>query len=399
MGRARWGAFATKVEQGERVSNGTVAEPAGYSVRRAMLEALRPWALQAGYGCPFALFLPWRQVPPALRGRTTTKPLLPWAQSCAEAMGDKLAGLETSQLFVRAQPLDESTSPHLSFAGVYASWAPHAELTALENLAHGIVKVLQGRFTRYADYYYRRHDLTGARDVDLMVSAKIPGAATYGTGFSDGARTVFEYYPSPIALAFKTPRRVGAAPQDALEVEIGRMVGGAARRLGQPVDVEFLIDEAGALHISQCRPISRPHLAAWEALAGGRAEGLQAPATIIPRRPARVTGRALRLDQRPAALATRTADDVLFVAHDLGFSPGGLGWLLEHLPATPNRRAAIVSLHARTVACDHLAYAAAEDPAVDELFHLTALRAPPDGAVIAVSGGGLAGCQVERLGH
>ena len=294
------------------------------SLRRAMLERLEGWAAESDVVIPDYFVVPVDEIPAEY---TDIAANVEDASSCVHYLigqhSDEIKRLRTNCLFVRPQPVDESIAPDISFAGAYVSYVPLDYLCAEENIARGIRKVLDGRYTPYANYYYAAHGLKSSRKVDLLITPLIKGAYSYGTGYSDGELSVFEYFPTPLSVSFKTPRRVLSLFTSPLEEVISSRLKSASRYLGKMIDIEFIIDSDQRLYFTQCREVSLQYRSIWCDL--DYTEKETKPHTITPYPTQQISGRIINLmENLSKRLPEFTEGDILMVSHGYDASVSSL---------------------------------------------------------------------------
>lgn len=345
----------------------------GRSIRNECLQRIAANADLLGVKIPQSVLIPSQHISTmAQKLDAVPEERKQWVRSAAFEFASRASRFDEPQLFVRAQPLDEAAAPHLSFAGVYKSFVPISGITAVENISLGLMKVLGGRCSPYADYYYERHAINGHRDIDIMISPFTDEGVGFGTGYSNGHNVLFEFFDTALSVTLHRPNRHCGYGGTALERKIARILTAIAELLKFPVDVEYLITRNEEVVVSQVRPISQAHLALWEKLDDKHwreAEGHTA--TILPNSTGNFSGTIIDLRCSKLVKDDLLRSEALFLInhHDVGHGESSLSFLHQALAHDLSDMKVLVD-HGRTIVCDHLAYAMREDPGISFLAHL-----------------------------
>ncbi len=215
------------------------------------------------YHLPQAYVLSHTEIPEQFLEGEMTK----WVEQTIERMRQEFSFNSHEPIFVRPCPVDEFYYPHLSFAGVYKSYKPTRGKNLSEHLYDGILRVLLGRYSKYADYYYHRHDINLKRHLSIMFTPQITDASMYGTAYVYKGKCIYELFDTPLAMYMNDPLRVAdSGIKQGLEGRIAQCMIEAEQIIGVPVDIEFVLNRREQIYITQVRPISRAHLTQWAKL-------------------------------------------------------------------------------------------------------------------------------------
>jgi hypothetical protein len=183
----------------------------------------------------------------------------------------KTQSLSSDEIFARAQPLDESLAPHLSFAGVYHSYAPRRKTARADNLTQGFNRVMAGRRSPYSEYYYSSHGIVSERPIDMMFSTMVPDVMCFGTGYVFGDQSLIGYFDTPISIFLRDPVRLAARRDqrftDDISGELIQSLFAIERVLRRALDIELIVDRRGQIFVAQIRSLSLAHSDNWTRVA------------------------------------------------------------------------------------------------------------------------------------
>lgn len=319
----------------------------------------------------------------------------------------------------RPSPLDEHARPDLSFAGVYKSHMPRlGNLSKTDALHAGTANVLAGRFTQYGNGYYDRHGLDTDRQTGVMFMRPFfdmhrETPLVHGTAYVSGHLIRNEYLISPpqdqpqrdprLMVRWDEETRL-IAPEQAIEDTIdftNRMttiLDGLHRHFNVPLDVEYLLDEAGAIYVVQIRQIAARHLANW-AMAAHTSDTYSSQSSAIVNTVASAEGTVVDLRRRadvPDLLSIE--GNILVINHEESAGGAHTQALLDAIrEQRPHHNLKVVVDHGTSRVRDHLQYSMVEDPHISfvvqssdpkitaELQDNTHVRIDSDGLTAAVS--------------
>lgn len=309
-------------------------------------------------------------------------------QNITDVTNEIEASLQARQwdtVLVRPSALDEYTYPNLSFAGVYKSDVPNRrQLDATDQLLRGTAQMLAGRYTKYGNCYYDRHQLKTERLVGVLYMKpffdpihKVP--LLHGTGFVMNQYIRSEYMVAPVlGETQREPRllvrwnedvRLSAqerSREDSVQFSerLCALLDGLQAHFREPLDVEYLFDAEGTILIVQIRRLSQRHIANWEK-AGHFNEELFEHSSAIVDSVGQIEGQILdlRSTNRPMHL-DEVAERILVVNHE----PTNIGTstesLLDQIRGSEVNNLRVVVDHGNSRMRDHLQYALVEDPAL-----------------------------------
>lgn len=316
------------------------------------------------------------------------------APSLEQALLDRTQCLASDEIFVRAQPLDESLAPHLSFAGVYPSYVPRKKTPRAENLTRGLKKVLSERHNPYSEYYYSRHRIESDRPVDVMFSSKVEDVMMFGTAYVFGDQCLMGYFDTPISIFLCDPVRIVARYEQksvGISEKLIRSVFAVGQTLSGALDIEFMVDRREQVFVSQVRPVSPPHISNWKSVtertwAEMRANG---PPSNVVNTVGTSAGTAVDFRNRKPTLRDFEGGQKIYVVSHRGGGQGtsSLG-ILQFLNRHDLSRVMLVVDHDEARVDDHLQYIMYEDPGVVFLAHSTAIPRDIDGRWCRVSSDG-----------
>jgi len=311
-----------------------------------------------------------------------------------QALLDRTRYLASDEIFVRAQPLDESLVPHLSFAGVYPSYVPRKKTLRAENLTRGLKKVLSDRHIPYSDYYYSRHKIKSDRPVDVMFSSKIEDVMMFGTAYVFGDQCLIEYFDTPISIFLCDPVRIFARCEQrsiGISEKLIRSVFAVGQALSGALDIEFMVDRREQVFVSQVRPISPPHINNWKSVtertwAEMRTDG---PPSNVVNTVGTIAGRVVDFRNRKPRLRDFEGGQKIYVVSHRGEAQGTSSLdILQFLNWHDLSHVMLVVDHDEARVDDHLQYIMYEDPGVAFLAHSTAIPHDIDGRWWRVSSDG-----------
>jgi hypothetical protein len=294
--------------------------------------------------------------------------------------------LEGDAVIVRPSPLDEHTYSGLSFAGVYKSYMPRpVQQSKAENLLLGTASVLAGRFTQYGNSYYNRQGINTDRLAGIMymqpffdMSKDAP--LFHGTAYVAGRLIRNEYVISPsLDQPQRDPRLMtrwngdvhlhaeGHSAEDAVDFSprMTKLLDGLHTHFKAPLDVEYLIDEAGRIFVVQIRRISEKHVANWERSANSSDMDSVQDSAIV-NTVGTVEGKVVDLRHSVSEVdLTRQSGAILVINHEN--TTGGMHTqtLLDTIRVQRPQGLKIVVDHGEKRVRDHLQYAVVEDPSID----------------------------------
>jgi len=287
-----------------------------------------------------------------------------------------------SRVFAQACPHVESSRPELSFAGCFRTYHPRRALSQADNITAGLAHVMEGRRNPYGDIYHARHGIAGERRINIKFANFVDRILAIGTAYVHGPRCLFHYFDSYLSLYANDPVRI-YAHRGSADTSIGwpgrlpAALFAAADCLRAPLDIEFVVTAEGAIHVTQVRPISPPHLQLWDAV--GEATRLriaeQGAPSIGVNSVGRFGGALVDLRRRPPRNADAGIADALYVVHLHEPAADGTGVLRFLAWATARELAGFGLLvdHGTNRRNDHLDYILVEDPGAAFVIAATGL--------------------------
>lgn len=235
------------------------------SIRLSMFLKVAQATRNLKFRMPHFYVLDHTEIPTGIDNNTVEE----WANAIKEQV---LAGTEhfpNEYVFAHPCPIDEYYYQHLSFAGVYESYKPLRDKNKKSNIVDGIIKVIQGRYNEYSNYYYSRHKINGSRKVGIIFTPLVDNCCMFGTAYVYEDKCLFDYYDTPLSIYMNDPKRVAASRGSSLEGYEKKLAESAfdiQSIFGRPLDIEFIITRNEEVFINQIRPISKPHLHNWAML-------------------------------------------------------------------------------------------------------------------------------------
>ena len=182
---------------------------------------------------------------------------------------DGLNLLNNNRVFVHPCPIDETLNLGYSFAGVYKSYKPYYCLSGHDNITFAIERLLDDRFSYYAEYYYQKNKLIDTRKIDLFISCENEEICGYGTGYVDSKKVIFQYYDSPLSIYRKEAKKVKGRKDDLLyltnhlQKKIMLALFSVQEQINDIVDVEFVFDRNLNIIVNEVRLLSDAHRKKW----------------------------------------------------------------------------------------------------------------------------------------
>lgn len=194
---------------------------------------------------------------------------------------ERITNLRGNKIIVRPIPHDENKYPDLSFAGVYSSYIPSGEHRREEYLRRGIHHVLTKRFTPYSNLYYETHALSqdSSREIDILFMEFVANPAIHGTAYVYDQNVRSEHVLDPSLMSSQIDPVITSSRGDTLtssseeslferdhktRQQVIDALLGLEAVFKSPLDIEYLFDNTGQMHIVQLRKISRAHLQNWK---------------------------------------------------------------------------------------------------------------------------------------
>ena len=288
--------------------------------------------------------------------------------------------LDLAPVIIRCAPVTDLAHSHLSFAGTYPSFVPKPFPQDNESVDEAVASVIAGKHTRYADYYHQRHAIPD-RNLGVLAMVLVTGPAIHGTAYSfaHNVRSEHVFDPSLGEDQFGAYHLVndkygetGTVDSDDFcsSINFSERLTSLMRSLedgfGHAVDVEYLVDKEGIIHVVQIRDMSAVHKNNWKRYYSQSAEDIWA--TPIAERRAiinsvgRFVGHTVKyVVNKPPSLGSGR---IQFVKHE------DMAQYLEGLNSdTVHSVGQLVILHGDERIRDHLQYAALEDPSIQDLAH------------------------------
>jgi hypothetical protein len=320
---------------------------------------------------PRFIILPDAEIP-KLRGEEFDA----WAESILMDLVSLTQEIASDRVFVRAQPLDESENPALSFAGVYQSYTPRRGRQRGHHLTKGVARVLRDRFGDYSNYYYARHRISSGRAVDLMFSEMADDTSGFGTCYVHNNQCLLELFDSPLAIFLQDPLRIAANRETVLTGFRGRLVRAmfeVSEILRDSVDIEFLVSRSNQIIVYQARPISPRHRENWQSASAKTWETVIkcSPSSNVVNQVGSITGTAVDLRLRkPLVEDFESADKKIFVInHRQTFGGTATLEFLRFLTQYGVNELSLLIDHGAHRVNDHLQYISFEDPGISFLAH------------------------------
>lgn len=287
------------------------------------------------------------------------------------------AGLQSDRLFARAQPLDESTFPGHSFAGIYKSYVPRRATPRIKNLTDGLATVLAGRYNRHANYYYSRHGMESARPVDVMFSSIVENTVGFGTAYVNGDKCLLTYFDSPVSIFLEDPVRLAARRGSAIGpgTPLCNLMFRISELWDLPIDIEFLIDGRCQVFISQVRPMPGIHSRNWRMV---REECWDEICQgVTPSNVVNTVGtmKGIVVDLRKRMISATDLNESyrrnrIYVISHYDSTPATSSLdMLEFINRYKLTGVALIVDHGKSRRDDHLQYLMHEDPGIDFLVH------------------------------
>lgn len=286
----------------------------------------------------------------------------------------------------------------LSFAGVCHSSIPKKNYSAIENIFHGVSKVIAGSFSHYADYYFSHHNIPQCgRDVALIFMEMINNPVVHATAY---------VYPEEIDIRYFLNPTVGAVYSGGYEMNIDLMKNIKAQLKNEahffekewlkaieifkdlchtfygkvtPLDIEFLISGEAKhykIQIVQVRPISEPHLTNYRNstendMITSDEDFFLVPASHLYHSIGKVRGTIVKLNRGANENIVQWAinnfsNPIFIVPHNLG---EGSFEFLRSLPITPMDPVSVLITHPDCRTHDHLQYSVYEDRRLRVVIH------------------------------
>lgn len=352
------------------------------SIRLEMLKQLSMAAKLIDFRIPKYCIIPHREIVPLCQaqeseGRTA---------SLEQYLLDSTRSLASDEIFARAQPLDESLFPNLSFAGVYQSYVPRKKTPRAENLVRGFDKVLSGRYSAYSEYYYSRHNIKSNRPVDVMFSTMVDDVMCFGTAYVIEDRCLIEYFDTPISIFLCDPVRIAAEREQGyigVSGKLIRTVFAVNEIMNVALDIEFLVDRREQVFVSQVRPISPPHIDNWKSVTEQTWDEIRAdgPPSNVINTLGTIEGMAVDLRRRkPSIWDFAQAGKKIYIISHRDVAPGTSSLeILQFLNQNNLSNIALVVDHGDARMDDHLQYIMYEDPGIVFLVHSTGVPKEIDG--------------------
>lgn len=288
--------------------------------------------------------------------------------------------LDESPVIVRCAPVVDATHSHLSFAGTYPSFVPKPFPQSLETVAMAASSVIAGKHTRYANYYHHRHNIA-ARRMGVLVMELVTAPAIHGTAYSFEHNVRSEHVFDPSlgddqygACHFVKDKfgNTGSAESDdfCTEINFSERLTSLMRKLESgfrhSVDVEYLVDKNGVIHVVQIRDMSLDHKINWRKYYSQSSSDIEATPHADRRAIINSVGIVLgriaeyREDSRP----TLMPNSIQVISNSMTTS------YLEQLDSQSISSAGeLIVVHGEDRIRDHLQYATLEDPSIRSLFH------------------------------
>ncbi|GFZ79783.1 hypothetical protein GCM10011531_07140 [Aquaticitalea lipolytica] len=289
--------------------------------------------------------------------------------------------LNEEKLLVRPTPYDEYLYPNISFAGVYKSFVPDNNNT---NLIYASAKVLAGRFTRYADLYYNRHNINSKRTIGLMymkpVNKGIEQNLIHGTAYCTKNHLRTEYVTRPRTTNNQSDPHILSIKNNTIQFpkELGDFESGldfSARlvkcmqvlfdNFKKPLDVEYLFNPNGDLNIVQIRYISEKHLKNWK----------KTPFVVEEKRASAIINTVGTIEGKifdcrnmgKKVEGVLNSNNIIVVDYKNNKNDYGVLDILEMLEQDDKNISLIVD-HGNKRLRDHVQYVITEDPSVNFVF-------------------------------
>lgn len=289
--------------------------------------------------------------------------------------------LDNAPVIIRCAPIVPNERAHLSFAGTYPSFVPKPFPQSMESVDIAVASVLAGKHTRYAEYYHRRHEIP-ARRLGVLAMELVNNPAIHGTVYSMDHNVRSEHVFDPSlgeeqfgAYHFAKDKfgDTGSADSDEFCSEInfvGRLTD-ITRKLedsfGHAIDMEYLVDKEGTIHIVQIRGMSRDHISNWKKYYTQSPQDIAITPDVerraIINSVGKFQGQAVTYNnERPLRIAD---NGIQLIDHELSCN------FLERLNKESfSAKSDVIISHGADRIRDHLQYAILEDPAVSNLAHI-----------------------------
>lgn len=289
--------------------------------------------------------------------------------------------LDSAPVIIRCAPLVSSAYSHLSFAGTFPSFVPKPFPQSPEAVDTAVASVLAGKHTRFADYYHSRHGIPERR-LGVLAMKLVSGPAIHGTVYSMNHNVRSEHVFDPSlgedqygAFHFVRDRfgDTGSAETDefCMSINFAERLTNLTREFedlfGHAIDMEYLVDKEGILHVVQIRDMAQDHKSNWIKYYGQSHEDIAATSQAERRAIINSVGRFMgqAIEYSPDAPILTQYPDIQIVGHEFVCD------FLERLEEKSiESNMDVIVRHGNDRIRDHLQYAALEDPAVATLAHI-----------------------------
>lgn len=274
------------------------------------------------------------------------------------------------EIFVRPSPIDELKYKHLSFAGVYSSYAPQTTLGQKEHLMKGLTEVLLGRFTAYTNYYYHRHRLSSGRKVAVIVMEMVKDIALHGTAYVYKNSIITEFLnDNPLSIQSRNSTVLFISDQKkqpAVHASQADTLRDIRKHFKTDLDIEYVIDKKGTVYIVEIRPISYSHLKNWRKLKS-LPYASDSLSSAILNTPGKIHGKIIDLRSRnPQPKDFLNSRSIFLIKHQADSKTGTSSFkFLEWLDHHELSHILVIVDHGRMRRRDHLQYILVEDPGID----------------------------------
>jgi len=347
----------------------------GTSVRLELLLEAQRLSKELGFSVPRLVIIPPGRFPENIH--------YPELTHLAESFRSELMHLTRDfieeRVFVRSAPFDEALRPDLSFAGVYKSYAPKRYTPKDIHLVNGLMEVLAGRFNPYADYYYERHQIRAKREIGVQFMELVPRYLLRGTAYVFDGRLLTEFYDSQLSVQLEDPVRLAVTQASKSRCgyeEMANVFFTLSSALERGLDVEYLVDVAGQVHVVQVRPLSAVHLRNWKLLWSQVFETytLSTPPAVVLNSIGNKEGVMVDLRGRklcPEDFSGGIAEKIFLIHHHSSTSGTSSFEFLKYLNDHQIQGVSLIVIHGTWRVLDHLQYALVEDPGISFVIQTT----------------------------
>lgn len=288
--------------------------------------------------------------------------------------------LQEAPVIIRCAPVVDSAHLDLSFAGTYPSFVPKPFPQDQHSIDIAVASVLAGKYTRYANYYHHRHDIQDRR-LGVLAMALVTGPAIHGTVYSLDHNVRSEHVFDPSlgeeqfgAYHFVRDRfgNTGSVESDefCLSINFPERLTDLTRTLedsfGHAIDMEYLVDREGVIHVVQIRDMSAVHKSNWRKYYSQSQDDIEATPEVERRAIISSVGMfsGRIINYTPEAHPSLSPATIQLLEH---------GYAAEYLEKldklSVKSLGKLIILHGKERIRDHLQYATLEDPSISDLAH------------------------------